>query len=217
MKLDCNCNDNISNFNNSYWENRGVTTDELDIINYLLKKKYNFHKKNILHIGIGNSYIAEKLSTFKCRIVGITISKNEINFAKLKKIKNYRVLLINKYSKKISQLNKIKKFDLIIDANLKSYACCDNSFDFLFYKLNSFLLKNSLIITSRRGMRWSKILKRTLNFSLKKFFYFKLKEINGPKKNILTLNDCKNIAKKYNFLFYYNKKIAFFKKNKLKI
>ena len=42
----------------TYWEDREVTTDELDIIN-LLKKSNSFNYKSILHIGIGNSYLYE--------------------------------------------------------------------------------------------------------------------------------------------------------------
>ena len=40
----------------TYWEDREVTTDELDIIDFL-KKSNSFNYESILHIGIGLSLI----------------------------------------------------------------------------------------------------------------------------------------------------------------
>ena len=73
-------------------------------------------------------------------------------------------------------------FDLIVDTNLKSYSCCQKSFNFfmenLFYKLK----KNGTLITSKNGMNWYKNLKPKLSFNFKNFFHFKLKEVKEIKK-----------------------------------
>jgi len=212
MIFTCNCNINIDTFNHSYWESKKTTSDEIEIIKFLLNNQKNLKSKNILHIGIGNSYLAEKLSFYNCKIDGITISKKEFDLAINKKIKNYKVFLINKFSKDFINFNRNKKYDFIIDNNLKSYSCCNQSFEFFFNILNNLIYKKSLILTSRKGMKWSKLLKRSLSFNLKNFFYIKLKEYNGPKRNILTINSGQILAKKFKLIFYFNNKIAYFKK-----
>ena len=212
MIYPCNCNVNINNFNNSYWEFKKSTSDELEIVKFLLNSKNNILKKNILHIGVGNSYLAEKLCKFNYKIDGITISKKELDLAKKRKIKNYKVFLINKYSINFLKFIKEKKYDLIIDNNLKSYACCNKSFYFFFNNLNNSMRKNSYIFTSRKGLNWVKLLKTKLTFSFRNFFYFKLKEYESTKNNILSFYLCKFLADKYNLYFFYNDKIVFFKK-----
>jgi len=212
MIFTCNCNTNVDTFNHSYWESKKTTSDEIEIIKFLLNNIKTLKSKNILHIGIGNSYLAAKLSAYNCKVDGITISKKELDLAKKKKIKNYKVFLINKFSTDFKNFNKYKKYDFIIDNNLKSYSCCNKSFEFFFNILNNLIIKQSLILTSRKGMKWSKLLKRSLSFNLKNFFYIKLREYNGPKRNILTINSGKILAKKFKLIFYFNDKIAYFKK-----
>ena len=59
MNYICNCKKiNFIKKEYTYWEDREVTTDELDIIKFL-KELSNFNSKAILHIGIGNSYFAK--------------------------------------------------------------------------------------------------------------------------------------------------------------
>ena len=43
------------------------------------------------------------------------------------------------------------------------------------------LNNNGCIITGKKGMEWSRILKPVYSFSFKKFIYKKLKEYNGPR------------------------------------
>ena len=47
-------------------------------------------------------------------------------------------------------------------------------------------------------MRWSRIIKPVLSFSIKKFFYKRLKEFDGPKNNILNKNELLLLKKKHN-------------------
>ena len=210
MNYNCNCSrTNYSDRNYTYWENREITSDEFEIINFL-EKSYDLRAKSILHIGIGNSFFAKKF--FKNQIFGITISQKEIDLAYSLRLSNYNVLLCDKYSLNFKEkLNNIS-FDLIVDTNLKSYSCCQDSFNFymenLFYKLK----KNGTLITSKNGMNWYKNLKPKLSFNLKNFFHFKLKEVEGNKENVLSENELKSLARKFNLEFSFDDKLCYLKK-----
>lgn len=210
MNYNCNCSrTNYSDRNYTYWENREITSDEFEIINFL-EKSYDLRAKSILHIGIGNSFFAKKF--FKNQIFGITISQKEIDLAYSLRLSNYKVFLCDKYSLNFKEkLNNIS-FDLIVDTNLKSYSCCQDSFNFymenLFYKLK----KNGTLITSKNGMNWYKNLKPKLSFNLKNFFHFKLKEVEGNKENVLSENELKNLARQFNLEFSFDDKLCYLKK-----
>ena len=210
MNYNCNCSrTNYSDRNYTYWENREITSDEFEIINFL-EKSYDLRAKSILHIGIGNSFFAKKF--FKNQIFGITISQKEIDLAYSLRLSNYKVFLCDKYSLNFKEkLNNIN-FDLIVDTNLKSYSCCQDSFNFymenLFYKLK----KNGTLITSKNGMNWYKNLKPKLSFNLKNFFHFKLKEVEGNKENVLSENELKNLASQFNLEFSFDDKLCYLKK-----
>ena len=210
MNYNCNCSrTNYSNRNYTYWENREITSDEFEIINFL-EKSYDLRSKSILHIGIGNSFFAKKF--FKNQVFGITISQKEIDLAYSLRLSNYKVFLCDKYSLNFKEkLNNIS-FDLIVDTNLKSYSCCQDSFNFymenLFYKLK----KNGTLITSKNGMNWYKNLKPKLSFNLKNFFHFKLKEVEGNKENVLSENELKSLARKFNLEFSFDDKLCYLKK-----
>tara|TARA_B100000035_G_scaffold118651_1_gene100605 strand:+ start:353 stop:1024 length:672 start_codon:yes stop_codon:yes gene_type:complete len=180
------------NNNFSYWENNEVTSDEKNIVSYLDKNNL-IKNKNILHIGVGNSYIAKNLNEFNF-IEGITISKNELTSGLKLKIKNYNIIFKNKYSAGDLIKNKKKFYDIIIDNNLKSFACCSKSFDDLIKKYNKYLKDTGFIITSSKGMNWTRIVKPVYSFSFKKFFHMKLKEFDGPAENIMNINDCKKLC-----------------------
>jgi hypothetical protein len=210
MNYNCNCaRTNYSDRNYTYWENREITSDEFEIINFL-EKSYDLKSKSILHIGVGNSFFAKKF--FKNQIFGITISQKEIDLAYSLRLSNYKVFLCDKYSLNFKEkLNNIS-FDLIVDTNLKSYSCCQDSFNFymenLFYKLK----KNGTLITSKNGMNWYKNLKPKLSFNLKNFFHFKLKEVEGNKENVLSENELKSLARKFNLEFSFDDKLCYLKK-----
>ena len=212
MKIDYICDCEQTNFNNnySYWEDKESTEDENEIIDFL-KNNFLLKDKKILHIGIGNSNFAKIFSNIN-EITGITISKNEINYANNLNLKKYNVLLLDKYSINFKNYFKNHRFDLIVDPNLKSYSCCEKSFDFMFKNFSTFLSNNGIIITSRKGMNWYKKLKPKISFSLKKFFFFKLKEIEGNSKNTLTLEELEDLSYKYKLKIKYNEKICEIKK-----
>ena len=171
MKIDYVCDCEQENFNNnySYWEDKESTEDENEIIKFL-KNNFLLKDKKILHIGIGNSNFAKIFSNIN-EITGITISKNEINYANNLNLKKYNVFLLDKYSINFENYFKNYQFDLIVDPNLKSYACCKKSFDFMFKNFSTLLSNNGTIITSRKGMNWYKKLKLFYSFfNFKNFF-----------------------------------------------
>ena len=84
---------------------------------------------------------------------------------------------------------KLNSYDLIIDVNLKSYACCNVAFKHLFKQYLKMLNPKGIIITGKKGMKWSRIVKPVLSFSFKNFFYQRLKEFDGPKSNFLSKNE----------------------------
>ena len=211
MNYICNCKKSIF-FDKSYtyWEDRTVTTDELDIIKFLDSKK-DTKFKSVLHVGIGNSYFAKKFAS-RFNITGITISQKEITKGKALNLKNYQAYLIDKYSTQFKDFLDKNTFDLIIDTNLKSYACCQVTFEFMISNIFQSINPNGMLITSINGMKWFKDLKPKLSFSIKKFFFFKLKEINGNKNNILLPEELKNLSQKNNVKMTFDDKLCYLKK-----
>jgi 2-polyprenyl-3-methyl-5-hydroxy-6-metoxy-1,4-benzoquinol methylase len=211
MNYICNCKkNNIFDKSYTYWEDRTVTTDELDIIKFLDSKK-DTKFKSVLHVGIGNSYFAKKFAS-RFNITGITISQKEITKGKSMNLKNYQAYLIDKYSTQFKDFLDKNTFDLIIDTNLKSYTCCQETFEFMISNIFQSINPNGMLITSINGMKWFKDLKPKLSFSIKKFFFFKLKEINGNKNNILLPEELKKLSQKNNFKITFDDKLCYLKK-----
>ena len=200
------------NSNYLYWENNGPTEDEIETVKFIINK-YSKNKLSILHIGIGNSFVASTLNRVH-KIDGITISGNEIKHGKKLNITNYRIFFANKLQFNIFNKKQFSNYDIIIDVNLKSFSCCEKSFIKLFSDYKKMLKKNGIIITGIKGMRWSRMIKPVLRFSFKRFFYKRLKEFDGPKSNILRINECRNLSKKnkMNLKVLNKKKLLYFKK-----
>ena len=222
MTLEINSNINTTNCingcvlfddksNYSYWEEREATSDEIYIVDFVNKNNLS-QKKRVLHVGIGNSYVANKLLSY-AQIDGITISNKEIKKGKLSMLKNYECFFLNKYSNHKLFENKLNNYDIIIDANIKSFACCEKAFQNLFFKYTKMLNYQGMIVTGKKGMNWSRFVKPVNSFSLKKFFYKKLKEYDGPKRNFLSIDECFSLAEKHQLKFNsLDKNIVYFKK-----
>ena len=208
MNYICKCpKSDFSKHNFTYWEDRNTTSDELEIIDFL-ENSYKLESKQVLHIGIGNSSFAKKFFNNN-HIFGITISKKEIENANLLNLSNYIFLLCDKYSKDfIRELNN-KKFDVIVDTNLKSYSCCHVSFNFFMENLFNKLNDGGILITSKNGMRWFKKLKPKLSFNFKNFFYYKMKEVSGNPDNILNESELKKICSNYGIKILIDKKLCY--------
>ena len=211
MNYICNCKKYYF-FDRSYayWEDRAVTSDEMDIINFLDNKK-KIQLRSVLHVGIGNSYFAKKFAT-RFNITGITISQKEVEAAETMQLLNYKVFLFDKYSIQFKKFLDKNSFDLIIDTNLKSYSCCQETFEFMINNILKSIKPNGMLITSINGMKWFKKLKPKLSFSLKKFFFFKLKETIGNRNNVLSLSELNKLSNKNNVKMTFNEKLCYLKK-----
>lgn len=190
----------FDNSNYVYWENKNVTSDEIEIVEYLNTLDSNKIFK-ILHIGIGNSYLANNLN-INSYIDGISISNNEISYAKKLNIENYNYIFLNKLSNDAFNNFNTDYYDFIIDVNLKSFSCCDVAFNKMFSNYSKLLKKGGKILTAKNGLNWSRLLKPVYRFSFKRLFYKRLKEYDGPKRNILSIQDCKEIARNNNLRFF---------------
>ena len=190
----------FDNSNYVYWENNNVTSDEIEVLEYLNTLDLNKTFK-ILHIGIGNSYLANNLK-INSHIDGISISNNEILYAKKLNIENYNCFFLNKLSHDSFDSLNVDYFDFIVDVNLKSFSCCDMAFNKMFSNYSKLLKKGGKILTAKNGLNWSRLLKPVYRFSFKRLFYKRLKEYDGPQRNILSIRDCINIAKGNNLRFF---------------
>ena len=195
-----------------YWEKKNETSDEIEIVNYL-NKNNNDKKLDILHIGIGNSYVATELKKYN-KIDGVTISGSEFNEGRKLNIPNYNIFFQNKYTLNGFERNVLNNYDIIIDVNLKSFTCCEKAFENLFKDYINMLKPEGKIITGQNGMKWSRLVKPVLSFSFKKFFYKRLKEFDGPSSNILNDDECQELSNNFNLKFIKenNSSVVYFKK-----
>jgi hypothetical protein len=105
----------------------------------------------ILHVGVGNSKLAQRFASRVCSIDGLTVHGNEKTYAEALTIPNYAVYLLNKYSREtISALP--HRYDFIIDNNLASFACCKHHFLTMLENYVAVLRSRGRILTCQIGM-----------------------------------------------------------------
>jgi hypothetical protein len=104
---------------------------------------------NILHVGIGNSGFAQRFAHRVNLIDGLTVSRNEEAHAGSLGIGNYRVLRINKHTRKPLPPD---RYDLIIDNNLTMCVCCKYHFYLMLDNYLESLKANGRILTDQQGM-----------------------------------------------------------------
>ena len=195
------CIDGCELFNDeksySYWENKKETFDEIEILNFL-NSNNSSNLSKILHIGIGNSYISRNLNKYSS-INGISISSNEIFLANNLNIKKYNVFFKNKYEFNTFYNFSKYKYDIIIDPNIKSFACCEKAFKHLMQQYFDILNFDGFIITNIRGMNWSRKVQPVIHFDFNNFFHRRLKEFDGPISNLLSVTEFDFLSKKFGF------------------
>lgn len=147
----------------SCWEHLPTTKEEMAILKYHAIHPDFFYEKNILHIGLGNVELVHELSKTANHIDSITISQAEINHAQSNyKLPNTRFFLINKYN--LSELDQLKAtYDIIIDVNLKSFACCEDHFQEMMHFFIDKLTPQGQIISALSGIEfgWNGNVKRS--------------------------------------------------------
>lgn len=138
-------------YKDTSWVNKPVTEDQARI--EMVLKKMPFENKSWLHVGIGNSNIAKSFSNRLLYIDGITVMKEEKVFSDNLKFNNYNTFVLNKYSPDLKNLN--KTYDLIIDNNLSSFACCRAHYSDMIQNFIKLLKPNGKILTDKLGMNYA--------------------------------------------------------------
>ncbi len=128
-----------------------TTSDQVRIENVL--KKMDWQGKNILHVGVGNSWFAKDFAPGLNLLEGVTVSANEKSNADKLGITNYRTYLVSKYDRDLSRAM-TEKYDFIIDNNLASFACCKFHFHQMMDTYLWALKPGGQILTDQAGMDW---------------------------------------------------------------
>jgi hypothetical protein len=128
-----------------------ATPDQLRIGAYLSQQ--NLGRKAILHVGVGDSSLAQTLSPLVQQIDGLTVCWNEKHVADALHLSNYRAFYLNKYSREL--LTGLSgPYDFIVDNNLASFACCKFHFYRMIETYLHLLKPGGSILTDQSGMDW---------------------------------------------------------------
>jgi hypothetical protein len=129
-----------------------TTKSELRVAEYLAS--CDLTAKSVLHVGVGNSELAVRFANSLERIDGVTIMPNEKTRAEGLNIKNYGVLLANKYAPDLAE-HLPARYNYIIDVNLASFCCCQFHFGAMMKNFTALLNPSGLILTDLEGMLWT--------------------------------------------------------------
>ncbi|MEY2441363.1 MAG: hypothetical protein QOJ46_789 [bacterium] len=105
----------------------------------------------ILHVGVGNSQLAERFAPHVDLIDGLTVCAEEKVLADAMAIPNYDVALLSKYSREFL-LEVRHRYDFVIDNNLASYACCKYHFHRMLDNYVWCMRPGGRVLTDQRGM-----------------------------------------------------------------
>jgi hypothetical protein len=105
----------------------------------------------ILHVGVGNSKLAQRFAGRVRCIDGLTAHQNEKIYAEALGIPNYTVYVLNKYSWGLRSVLP-HTYNYVIDNNLASFACCKKHFFVMLENYLSVLRSQGQILTCQIGM-----------------------------------------------------------------
>ena len=132
------------------WVSHRSTDDQLRIEQYL--ESLVSPSLTVLHVGIGNSSLAKRFAPRVGSILGLTIQQDERAFAEAAGIANYRAFVGNKYSLRPDRFD--EKFDIIVDNNPSTYACCLYHFARMMVAYRELLCDTGIILTDVKGLGW---------------------------------------------------------------
>lgn len=112
------------------------------------------HDLAVLHVGVGNSGLAQRFVGRVGRLEGATVSERELAHAASLDLDGYRVRLANKYAPTFGDLFE-PGFDVIVDNNPTSFACCRAHVDGMFRAYASLLGPLGQVLTDRTGLGWT--------------------------------------------------------------
>ncbi|MAC90574.1 methyltransferase domain-containing protein [Maricaulis sp.] len=136
------------------WENMEVTGAEYAVVSYLERiLRDSDTLSSLLHMGIGNGHVYEKLAAHLSTYVGITISQPELDhFAQRhRNAASIKTCLANKHDPRSYDLYR-GDFDLIVDVNLKSFACCQLHYNDYIEFIVGCLNPGGKILTAQSGV-----------------------------------------------------------------
>lgn len=132
------------------WSDKATTPDQRRMESYI--DRYDLRQKRILHVGIGNSGLAQRFSRRTKEIVGTTIDDPEIKVAQSLALSNYQFVRHNKFSGENGSIH--GPFDFILDNNPTSPCCCIRHLATLFDFYSEKLSADGQIVTDRQGLEW---------------------------------------------------------------
>jgi hypothetical protein len=110
--------------------------------------------RTLLHVGTGNSRLAQRFAGELRLIDGLTVCEREIDRARALGIPNYTVHFLNKYGRDFL-VHLRNRYDFVIDNNMASFACCRYHFYRLLDNYLGVLQPGGRILTDQRGMDWT--------------------------------------------------------------
>jgi len=134
------------------YSEKPATPDQQCIEEVLAER--NLQGTRILHVGVGDSSLAEKLHD-RCRSIdGITVSNEELKRAESLRLPGYSVYFINKLTRDfVIQLK--PGYDIIVDNNPASFSCCRYHFAAMMDNYRWALAPGGELLAAQRGMRWT--------------------------------------------------------------
>jgi hypothetical protein len=129
-----------------------TTPDQVRIEDVLATMRLG-RRRNVLHIGVGNSSLAQRLAPRLGRIDGVTVSKAEQARARSLRIPNYTTFVVSKFSQAFCTTVS-GSYDVIADNNLTSFACCAYHVYRMFENYLSCLRPRGCILTDEEGLAW---------------------------------------------------------------
>jgi hypothetical protein len=132
------------------WSDKATTPDQRRMERYI--DRYDLRQKRILHIGIGNSGLAERFHGRVKEIVGTTIDEPEMKVGRSLGLPYYRFAMHNKFSGNNVAID--GTFDFILDNNPTSPCCCMKHLATLFEFYAEKLAPDGQIVTDRQGLQW---------------------------------------------------------------
>ena len=131
------------------WSHQATTPDQAYIEAVLTTLAVT--GSSLLHVGVGNSQLAQRFARRARRIDGLTVSPQEMAHAAALGLPHYAVYVLNKYSSAFGSVI-THTYDWIIDNNLASFACCRSHFSVMVEHYLHALTPHGQILTCQIGM-----------------------------------------------------------------
>lgn len=137
----------------SNWESKATTCAEQAVIRYLCDRPPLHREKKLLHVGIGNGALFAAVGEGLAAFTGITISRPELDHfqRRFQRRPTVVTLLANKHDER-SFASIGGRFDVIVDVNLKSFACCEKHFRRMMQYFAEALSPGGILITAQSGL-----------------------------------------------------------------